>query len=164
MTIEVKKTKTISKRTIVIINRSKLLCIVCVHFFSRPVAGFSPLLIICFRVASFANVCLSFCHAMLNANSRTFWSKMVRCRQHRLMWRPKWDFTMILSGFGDFRICVPVPGGGGGGMFWMGSDPQSAPIHGGVGGGVSGKVRSTIHGVPSPCCCQLRTNTFESTP
>ena len=32
--------------------------------------------------------------------------------------------------------------GGGGVGFWLGSDPRSAPIHGG--GGVSAKVRSTI--------------------
>ena len=59
------------------------------------------------------------------------------------MWRPKWDFTVVLSGFGDFRICAPGTLGGGGcfgwgpihdslrsmggagGVFWGRSDPRS---------------------------------------
>ena len=111
-------------------------------FFPMLVAGFFPLPIISFSFASFANVCLSLCHAMFNANSHTFWLKMVRCRQYRLMWRPKWDFTMVLSGFGDFRICAPGTHGGGG-VFWLGSDPRSALIYGGGAGGSFGE--SLIH-------------------
>ena len=66
--------------------------------------------------ASFANVCLSLCHAMFNANPCTFWSKMVRYCQHRLMWWPKWDFTMVLGGLGDFQICTPGTRGRDGGV------------------------------------------------
>ena len=93
-----------------------------------------------------------------------------RCRQHRLMWRPKWDFTMVLSGFGDFRICAPGTGGWGGGMFWSGSDPRPAPIHGGGGGGTGefwgrSDPRSMEYLVPtgSPYTLHLPNNTTQQT-
>ena len=41
---------------------------------------------------------------------------------------------MVLSGFGNFRICTPRTRAGGGGVLWSGSDPQSTPILGGGGG------------------------------
>ena len=52
------------------------------------------------------------------------------------------------------------------GVFWSGSDPRSALIHGGGRGGVLGKVRSMIHGVPSPLegGCRLTEHAFNVLP
>ena len=90
-----------------------------------------------------ANVCLSLCHAIFSH----FLIKNGEVSSTETHVVAKKGFHNGF-GFGDFRICTPRTGGGG----WVGRGPIHDPLRS-LGGG--GKVRSTIHGVPSPLNAQV---------
>ena len=104
---------------------------VCTFFSPMPFPSYSlALALLLLPMCAFR--CAMLCSMQIPA---LFWSKMVRCRQHRLMWRPKWDFTMVLSGFGDFRICARGTRGGG---VCFGRGPIHDPLRS-MGGGSFGE-------------------------